>query len=435
MAFASSSNVARRLLLLVVLLCSPGAVYTQQQQQQDSAAVAVVEERNLQGSTRSISGFVYITLRYATITMAEEIQADYDAACAEFFGGPLALLNPPIMNIQAETVEQEIVFVASEAGQSEEGEEETPVEAASVHGGQRALLRGSASAPAFLDADRELQGDVLPALLTLVRVEGEIAQDAETDDLNSLLLFLMVANEQSFINDLQALPGNAGVFFQTVVDVEAFDPNNFTPFPTLAPTEGPTDEPGDSDLAAVGLIFAAIGGFLILGGLLSSGYYFSRKNRPAESTARSAPQVPATPATSSSAAAVAPVSTGPTPVGKPIRDDEVDVEDEPLPKGLIPVAEEKSVVDTSTLPAAIDGGSSSLVGSKSVASGGNVSYTYSLDANSMDQASAQGAISTLGGDQSTDYEGRPNMAVSREVNAPPGKLGIVIDTTLEGVRN
>lgn len=68
---------------------------------------------------------------------------------------------------------------------------------------------------------------------------------------------------------------------------------------------------------------------------------------------------------------------------------------------------------------------------------GDMSYTYSLDPGNVDhQTTTSGGgqtgagFSTIG-DQSTEYSARPNL-FSRQVLAPPGKLGIVIDTTLEG---
>jgi len=73
----------------------------------------------------------------------------------------------------------------------------------------------------------------------------------------------------------------------------------------------------------------------------------------------------------------------------------------------------------------------------------NMSYTYSLDAGNVENPSlntdTSGGIPTMTGggesttldDQTTEFSARPNM-VSRKVLAPPGKLGIVIDTTLEG---
>ena len=91
--------------------------------------------------------------------------------------------------------------------------------------------------------------------------------------------------------------------------------------------------------------------------------------------------------------------------------------------------------------------SSAVTGSVVTDKGGDdMSYAYSLDAGNMEAQSTQAgtAAASLGGSVSGDKSEsgsemsshamsslRQNM-VSRTVVAPPGKLGIVIDTTLEG---
>lgn len=107
-----------------------------------------------------------------------------------------------------------------------------------------------------------------------------------------------------------------------------------------------------------------------------------------------------------------------------------------------------SMVGSSNDPSGIKKAAISKIGgeaaSTDVEGEEGMSYTYSLDAGNMDQASAAAGRKSAAdsGHDATSQSGdemsshamsslRQNM-VSRTVIAPPGKLGIVIDTTLEG---
>jgi C-terminal processing protease CtpA/Prc len=103
---------------------------------------------------------------------------------------------------------------------------------------------------------------------------------------------------------------------------------------------------------------------------------------------------------------------------------------------------------TSTVASDLEAEQQSEAGALSE-TGETMSYAYSLDPGNVDQATTAGSTAvdksskksaggTSGGSQSGDEMSshamsslRQNM-VSRTVVAPPGKLGIVIDTTLEG---
>jgi hypothetical protein len=235
------------------------------------------------------------------------------------------------------------------------------------------------------------------------------------------LFYIMQADTEGFISMLKELPGVSGLYFRPVEAVTAFNPDTFTAFPTPAPvdTSGGGDKGGDDDIGVPVLVFAIVGGVLVLGSIVLGAWFVSQRS----TVAASAPDSPATPGSSYPSKQVSTQSDSAT----------------------VPVANAASRLAVAPASVAVkDAGSN--IDSSAVHSGasimessdaGDMSYTYSLDAGNLDQQtyatglSGAGALSTLEGDQSTEVSGRPNM-VSREVVAPPGKLGIVIDTTLEG---
>jgi hypothetical protein len=215
------------------------------------------------------------------------------------------------------------------------------------------------------------------------------------------------------------------VYFETVKNVAAYSPTAVPPLPPVAapvaapaaapvaaaPAAAPTGDGGDGGLsggAVAGIVVGVVGGIaLVIAAILN----MPDKPKPGDAPTSVAADLPAPDATPSTnvAARAAPVAAAATTA---------------------------SVAAASVQSASAKDADSNVKDGMSVLTG--EMDAYSLDAGYVDQqSSAPGskldAMSQSGDEMSSHAMSslRQNM-VSRTVIAPPGKLGIVIDTTLEG---
>lgn len=345
-----------------------------------TALPAAVPTEPPRGELVGVTGFVYIILFSVADVMPDQYVEAYERRCATFFSERLSSLTDPITDISCSMLEQEILPEDYES---------------------RSGLRG-----------RGLQARMAP-LLTLMRIDGEISEAAGVpSDINLILRFAVLNDSEGFARAIRFTTGT-GPYFTSVEAIDAFDPENFTPPP-------PSRPPGsDSDyeiygIDITGLIAIAVG--VVASAIIASALtclVMRRNHRKALAAASPATEEKQD---SESEAVEAPVpqeavvqAIPPPASDKP----SVTTEDEnTLTEDDIPVSAAPSVMESEGADA--------------------VSYAYSLDAGNVESQTAERvAESTLGGDQSTEVSVRPNMT-SRLVMAPPGKLGIVIDTTLEG---
>ncbi|GAX21976.1 hypothetical protein FisN_25Hh224 [Fistulifera solaris] len=390
-------------------------------------------------------GSVYITLFYVSDVIPENYVDAYERQCAVFFNEKLSTLTDPISGVTCSFVEQEIVP------------------------NETRLRR------------RDLQAETT-RLLTLMDVKGKISEVAGSpSDINLILRFAVLNDPEGFARTLREST-DTGFYFEQVETVDAFDPATFTPYPTVSPPAGQAED--DDGLEAPGIVAIVIG--IVASAILASGItYFIMRRGQSSSVGAAAPtkekkEDTAPEIVRAQALPLAHVESVPPPAEEnpsptttdkttTVEEDLLDTEEKDIPVAAeddIPVTMNGNISandDTPTsddiptnddIPANNDIPSNDeiplntdspdemeedddfpVTTSTSVmeSEGADaLSYAYSLDAGNVDsQTGERVGESTVGGDLSTEVSVRPNM-MSREIMAPPGKLGIVIDTTLEG---
>jgi hypothetical protein len=290
---------------------------------------------------------------------------------------------------------------------------------------------------------RNLQSPTLKPVDTTLRVTGTTSiADANDEAFGTALVETVAENQEDFIAIIQDQQNEESkTFFASVTQVLAFPPTELPP--TQAPVTPPTPEKEDEDdTLSGGAIFGIVFGVLVGGVLIIGAAYQLQKKGQREGTPRPLevgnpdvnpvvkPEAQTyTPVEKVAAPmAVAAAATNRFPEEEGERDISVASSDQPQePSGIIGAsdAEDQSAVTGDA--------------------GDQMSYAYSLDPGNVDQATADkssekksGGESGTGGSQSGDEMSSHAMSslrqnlVSRTVLAPPGKLGIVIDTTLEG---
>jgi hypothetical protein len=270
----------------------------------------------------------------------------------------------------------------------------------------------------------------LQPLETRVVVMGMLA--GEAFDFDELLQSVVNANATGLIDLLREPPV---IYFRQVDSIAVNDGLSPTDSPTQAPTEGPTENPSDNDDDDDGLGTGAIIGIAVGGAaglvLMMGAIYFLRGDGGAGAPI--------------ALGSMSMDSTGP-PGSRAGNQAMV------LPSGSTISATPSWKEPDSDIEISAAGDNQSLLGGQSYMGSMNddlggadtMSYAYSLDAGYMEPSLASGPAllstdpaSTMVGTMVSSPSGesvlgqKPNQ-VRREVIAPPGKLGIVIDTTIQG---
>jgi hypothetical protein len=255
-------------------------------------------------------------------------------------------------------------------------------------------------------------------------VTSVFAAGNEVDNYEQALINAVEQNSSQFISLLKTR-GTAlsQVFFETVQMVDAYSPTAVPPLPPVAapvvapaaaPVAAPTKDDGDDGLsggAIAGIVVGVVGGIaLLIAAVL---------NMPAN------PKPSDAPITSNVATDFA------APNAKPSTDVA------PAPAAAMVAAATSSVAAASIQTTSVKDTDSNVKDGMSVLTG--EMDAFSLDAGNVDQQSSVlgskvDALSTQSGDEMSSHAMsslKQNM-ISRTVIAPAGKLGIVIDTTLEG---
>jgi len=266
---------------------------------------------------------------------------------------------------------------------------------------------------------RHLQEDLRP-LKTTVYITGVGSEVPDAATFSEIMSATINDNTEAYISFLKASASPISqVYFKPVTAVEAesapLPSPTAAPVPTDAPTEAPATSEGLSSQAKGGIAAGVVIGVLFI---VTAGIAAYRENWCAgDSTSRAGSGGPSSAAARAAAAAGAGATAGAAAassssvkksktagVGKA-------AEETPPPAG-----------------ASEDAASASLVGDE------NMSYAYSVEAGNVSDAgkggAAAAAASAEGGEE--DSATKDTKKYTRTVVAPAGKLGIVIDTTLEG---
>lgn len=276
---------------------------------------------------------------------------------------------------------------------------------------------------------RALQGNLTVAPIDVAtEVTSTFATGSEVDSYEEALIDRLEQNSDDFILQLKTR-GTAlsQVYFETVEMVDAYSPTSVPPLPPVAapvsapvaapvaaaPVAAPTEDDGDSGLsggAIAGIVVGVVGGIALLIAAI-----LNMPDKPKDGDAPIASSV---------------ATDFPAAVAKPTTDVA------PAAAAAVAAATTASVAAASINTSSAKDADSNVKDGMSVLTG--EMDAYSLDAGNVDQqSSAPGskvdAMSQSGDEMSSHAMSslRQNM-VSRTVIAPPGKLGIVIDTTLEG---
>lgn len=263
---------------------------------------------------------------------------------------------------------------------------------------------------------RRLQTFYWRPLDVALQVDAILLEETSVE-LDDFLVGLVNQNPEQLVDLLKAQDfESANLFFTGLVAVEAYPTDSVRPpppssSPVPAPEEPDTDDNALSGLAIFGIVALTL---VIVGTLAYGGRKYRRKNQPAqvienrngvsnEDHAATATTFPET-VKGTNGAAASGLETTDRSVPSQSRD-------------------EQSVSDAS----ASTGGRMSKDGS-------STNYAYSLGAKSADAKSS--AHSKSHDDESSHGDSaiifNNTRFVSRTVMAPPGKLGIIIDTTLLG---
>lgn len=374
------------------------------------------------GQRFNLTGEVYLELKDVIGEMTEAFAVEYNIVCTDYFRRVFSTITPPIVNVQATLLKQ--TFPA--------------------------------------DKSRKLRAlqDLQP-LRTLVQVTGLTESERLLAEANAVIFLAATQDPAAFVRGLRNVEGPAVLYFNSV---QTMTPRRITSAPSPPPSEGGGDGGGgdSSDRlsrdAIGGIIVGAIAWSVIVAALV---YYTTKPGEAAalgragldSSRHSTTPLQPATTAVAASTATTSATSSMKKPnetksltqsvkKPEPIATSAVVVASAPpesVASPLEPEPEpntENSIMHEEDIT--VQGAASAMNDSEYGAD--NVSYAYSLDPGNVDtQAGGTSAPSGPGtgtgdstvDDQTTDFSARPNL-ISRTVIAPPGKLGIVIDTTLEG---
>jgi hypothetical protein len=272
------------------------------------------------------------------------------------------------------------------------------------------------------DARRHLQGSVLTLqpLETQVVVTGRFSGGSVVDDFDELLQSIVDANSTGLLDLLMESPL---VYFNGVTSIAAADSLSPTSAPSSAPSEAGGSSGSSSSIVGdaakmagviVGSIFGAIV-IVVLGVLIFLRRRAIREGKPLPVRSMESMGQPDSP-TDNLALNVTPTWNRP--------DSDVEI-----------FAASDNQSQMSHL------GAQSYMGSMTdtdLGGADTMSYAYSLDAGYVEPSLKSGvAVNTMvgttipGGENQSQTGQKPNQ-ITREVIAPPGKLGIVIDTTIQG---
>lgn len=351
------------------------------------------------GPIKDVQGYVYVVLLHVADEMPDSLTKDFEAACTTFFEQALEMTSPPIHNITVD-----LLLAQTRRSVTD----------------RRSLGRSPAEA---LDEHRDLQTD-LPALWTLLRVRGEVDTSTGTppQDLDELLVDVVEQNPQGLLQLLRQIPGEAEIYFGPVDTIEGHDPI-YTIQKHLLQLKLPEEaevysEPRLSSVVMAAIVICSA----VAVGAGTMGVYRTRMKKVGgieQSVKGTASQDSL--ASSNGVAAPSLVT-----------------EKDSIPSSLLPnqdkggdnsIAQSMSMAYTDSQHDSTTQGAASIMDSSDVR---DMSYTYSLDPGNVDQqTTTSGEGHTSIEDQSTEYSERPNL-FSKQVLAPPGKLGISVDTTLVG---
>lgn len=266
------------------------------------------------------------------------------------------------------------------------------------------------------DARRGLQGSVLRLhpLETQVVVTGRFSGASVVDDFDELLQSIVDANSTGLIDLLMESPV---VYFLGLNSVATEDGLSPTRAPSSAPSkaDGSADNDDSNAGKIAGIVVGSVFGFILL---VALGYFTFLKHRSIRE---------------GSALPVRSMDSGGAP----------DSQNGNLAISAMPTWKEPDS-DVEIFAAASD--SQSLMGAQSymgsmadtdLGGADTMSYAYSLDAGYVEPSLKSGVANTMvgttipGGENQSQTGQKPNQ-ITREVIAPPGKLGIVIDTTIQG---
>jgi hypothetical protein len=278
---------------------------------------------------------------------------------------------------------------------------------------------------------RDLQEMVGSPLEVVLNVQADLMQPIATEDFERQLQAVTNANSSDLIVLLQDSTSIVTrSFFESLVEVTAIDgPGSFT---SIEPSSSGGNDDGLSGGAIAGIVIGVLVG---VGLLVAGGYWYKSTHETEKRSAKdnSAVMPSASTGVSTTSNVLSPNNTGfnrQHDQGPELSDSE---------SGGAVYSDMNSEMD-------------SRIGDQSMQAD-NMSYAYSLDPGQMDTGTIAGqstyayarggggggsmvgseiaqSVSTADVD-TVDASRRSNM-VAREVLAPPGKLGIVIDTTLDG---
>jgi hypothetical protein len=321
---------------------------------------------------------VFVVLRVVAFTMEGDILDSFNEQCTAFFRENVQQLEPRVSVTEARLEVQRLL----------------PEE----------------------DDRRRLQGSVLTLqpLETQVVVTGRFSGESVVDDFDELLQSIVDANSTGLIDLLMEPPL---VYFNGVTSIVTADSLSPTSAPSSAPSKaGGSAESNDAGKIAgiiVGSVFGAIV-IVVLGVVIFLRRRAIREGSPlpVRSMESSQPDSPN---------GIIAQSATPT-WNRPDSDVEI-------------FAASDNQSQMSHL------GAQSYMGSMTdtdLGGADTMSYAYSLDAGYVEPSLKSGVAvntmvgTTIPGEETQSQTGQKPNQITREVIAPPGKLGIVIDTTIQG---
>jgi hypothetical protein len=372
------------------------------------------------GGPTFLNGTVGIRLSYTTGPLTESTQPAYDASCTQFFK---ANLNGTIANIKCSLVSQ---------------------------------------SPETSRRLRSLQTN--ETLDTVTSVSGiALTNDVNASDFNSLLASTVDDNSDELVALLKESGGNTAgqEYFSSLVSVESFDPEVSMPVasPAPAPTTG---KGGDSGLSG-GAIFGIVAAVAVGVGVLIGGVYYSSKSEHTSPRALTYTDpmggdaavtssvkevtdsdngagIPAAAAFNASFSSLKQNMISRTVFAPPGKlGIVIDTTPEgPVVRTINPESRLKGTLFPGDLIVAVDDVDTSTMSASAITAlmARTADARRKLTVLSEDVTNSRAVILVPGAAASAasvDSSSclKQNM-ISRTVLAPPGKLGIVIDTTVEG---
>jgi hypothetical protein len=331
--------------------------------------------------------------------MQSSLINSYQFSSTQFFRDTLALANPPIFNVNAVLIKQELVA-----------------------------------------SRRRLQGSQFFPLVTVLQVTGKIpttgSESVPAVNIDDLLVSTVNENEEGFrlaLNNTQ--PEVNQLYFKNIQSVLAAVPE--TPSPAAAPTELPTAAPTTtttSTLSSGAIAGIAVGGAVVLALMVFVCYDQHKKNRPAAASRvashdeEDVPVVPIAAAAGATAAALPSAMRKSSkkelePSGSFKKSDATKTSASDVMAALSASAKAKPPPPLQEESESMEEAGSAY--QEAPTNEDSMSYAYSLDAGNVTEAGASGAAAAAATAAATGKK-------TKTVTAPAGKLGIVIDTTLEG---